>query len=784
MRITYRVFLVGGIPIAIAAAIAAVAWILLNEAERARDGAVLAGSTYRNLLVAMTARDEYVNAPPADRETFAERFRTYSTAARDDIEKLIVVARAPELRESATGANEALTRYVDSMADFMEATVRNDRLVEEMVARAALLVALTDEARERQRASNADIISTLRDRDAAFRRIRSLVNAAEELRSAVSATELRAAMLMISPPDARDDIRLKLGFDIGRFRNAAARLSEILAEYDPHAVAELQTLAQDYDTVITGIVEDDGPADGAAADSRLELEGSHISEWSDRIVKVKTSEQRALYEEIAQLVGYSVAANETERAAQNVAIEVLELGQRTTVALGERDPEATATILAESAPMPQIVASLPISPLIQSEMIDAIDQWREGLATATEGLRRQNERIADMDRAAVTMIDGARALNDLFTADADLIGKTIGNILIFGAAAGLLFGAVTGYFVARSITRPLLRVQQGMVALARDPQAGPIADADRADELGEMARAANFFVAEIGKREQDLRQAKERADTALEDLQRAQADLIQAEKLASLGQLVAGIAHEINTPVGIALTTGTQLEEEVRRFNATAESGQLKKSQLQKFVARMREGSRLLYVNLSRAAELVHSFKQVAADQASGERRRFQMHRWLEELMTSLGPALRKSRHEVTIECRDGLEVDTYPGALSQVLTNLVMNALTHAYGEDQSGHMTVAVSEPRRDTVRIVFSDDGRGINPADLNRVFDPFFTTGRSLGSTGLGLHIVYNLVTGLLQGKIDVESTPGQGTRFIIELPAAVEDVRAEPVRVEA
>jgi signal transduction histidine kinase len=780
MRITYRIFLVGGIPIAIAAAIAAVAWILLNEAERARSGAVIAGATYRNLLVAMTARDEYVNASPENREENAERFTTFATDARENLEELALVARAPALREATTAAGDALTRYVGSMGEFMIATLQNDRLVEEMGARARLLIALTDEARERQRSSNADIIQTLRNRDAAYRRTRRLVDAAEELRIAETEVELNTAMLLAAPLDQIERQRLLLGFDIGRFRNAADRLSQTLETEDPSTAIELKSLSTAYDKAVSALAKENAVIEGPL----LEENGKALVDWSDRLLKVKTTEQRALYEEIAQLVGYSIEANETERATQNVAIEVLKLGQRTAAALDQRDPETTATILIESVNLSQTVASLPISPLIQSEMIDAIDQWREGLGTATNVLRQQNERIADMDRAAVTMIDGARALNDLFTADAEKIGDTIRNILIFGAAAGLLFGAVTAYFVARSITRPLLRLQHAMVDLAADPLAGPVADAARADELGEMARSANFFVDEIGKRERDLRLAKERADEALAELQQTQAELIQAEKLASLGQIVAGVAHEINTPVGIALTTGTQLGEEVKRFSEIAETGQIKRSQLSHFIARMKEGAGLLFANLNRAAELVHSFKQVAADQASGERRRFDVRIWLDELMTSLGPALRKSRHTVAISCRDGLVLDTYPGTFAQVLTNLVMNAVTHAYDEGQSGRMTVTVTEPAAGLVRIVFTDDGKGIAPNEVGRVFDPFFTTRRGQGSTGLGLHIVYNLVTGTLQGRIDVESEPNVGTRFIIEIPETVAETTQEHAAVEA
>jgi signal transduction histidine kinase len=150
------------------------------------------------------------------------------------------------------------------------------------------------------------------------------------------------------------------------------------------------------------------------------------------------------------------------------------------------------------------------------------------------------------------------------------------------------------------------------------------------------------------------------------------------------------------------------------------------------------------------------------------------MDEWLQDLLTSLSPVLRKTGHTVAIECPPGVVVDTYPGALGQVLTNLLVNAVSHAYGEGQAGQLSIKVTEPSPDSLRIVFADDGKGIPPENIGKVFDPFFTTGRSKGSTGLGLHIVYNLVTSRLQGRIGLFSKLGRGTRFTIDIPKVATD----------
>jgi signal transduction histidine kinase len=778
MRITYRVWLVGGIPIAIAAAIAVTSWFLLKEAERAREGAVLAGSVYRNLLVAMATRDDYLQALPGDRAEHAVRFAEMAEQARADLAALERVAGDPTHRWAAVAARDAVGRYSQRMRQFMVVTTQNDHLAAEMRARVASLTTLTAQARERQRASNADVVASLTLKDRKLRAIRDIVERAHELRAQIAALSLHELQRNYGTNwDAIATADAELTRGLTQLRRTAGELAEMLKANDRAQVAdELLSSVGGYVMLVSepGDPTRPEPVEGP---QRVRA-GQQLSDWADRLLKVNSSEERALHEEVAQLVTYSVQANETEQATQNIVIETLKLGQRTATALAKLDPAAATGILDESGQLSATVDALPLSPLIQAEMMDAIDAWRARLTTAIEGLRNQNEMIADMDATASAMVDGARSLNETFAREAKRIDDFVRKILIVGASIGLLLGFYAAFFVARSITRPLNSLQQGMRELAQDPLAGPIIHSHRRDELGDMARAANFFVTEIGRREHALRRAKDQADSALAELRQTQADLIQSEKLASLGQLVAGVAHEINTPVGIALTTATALGDEVRKFGQLAVSGQVPKSKFVQFVDRMKEGSQLLFSNLTRAADLVHSFKQVAADQVSSERRTFEMATWAHELLTSLRPVLRRAGHGVTFECQPGLKVDTYPGALAQVLTNLCMNSVIHAFEPGQVGNLQLRIAETRAGDVRIVFADDGKGIPQDYLGKIFDPFFTTARSRGSTGLGLHIAFNLVTSKLQGRIEVASERGKGTRFTINIPAKVSELAPE------
>ena len=249
----------------------------------------------------------------------------------------------------------------------------------------------------------------------------------------------------------------------------------------------------------------------------------------------------------------------------------------------------------------------------------------------------------------------------------------------------------------------------------------------------------------------------------------AQQQLVLQEKMASLGQLVAGVAHEVNTPLGVALTACTHLEASTRTIESDMQRGALTRSAFNSYVSLAREGSEMISRNLERAANLVHSFKQISVDRSSDGHRQFYVHEFLQDLIRSLGSLWKQRPIEVTFDCPVELEMDGFPGALGQVLTILIQNALLHAFDEQQAGAIRIDVSGTDAGWITICCTDNGRGIAPDLRGKIFEPFFTTKRNQGGTGLGLHIAFNLITQKLGGKIEVESKLGEGSCFRIHLP---------------
>lgn len=262
---------------------------------------------------------------------------------------------------------------------------------------------------------------------------------------------------------------------------------------------------------------------------------------------------------------------------------------------------------------------------------------------------------------------------------------------------------------------------------------------------------------------------------ALDMLKRSQDELIHAEKLASLGSLVAGVAHELNTPIGNALVCASALSDMTSDFEAQYQRGELRRSALETYVRRCREGTELTQRSLHRASELVQSFKQVAVDQSSERKRTFMLDDMLHEVVDTLRPNIKGKPQTIRLDIASGLQMESYPGPLGQVVINLVMNALVHAFDEGDSGEVLLQTVACTDDSVRLVCSDNGKGIAPEHLPRIFDPFFTTRMGQGGSGLGLAIVHRLVTQVLKGELSVDSILGQGSRFTLSLPRVVNEL---------
>jgi PAS domain S-box-containing protein len=294
----------------------------------------------------------------------------------------------------------------------------------------------------------------------------------------------------------------------------------------------------------------------------------------------------------------------------------------------------------------------------------------------------------------------------------------------------------------------------------------PLLDAD-----GEIENIVTVAL-DIGERkrgELEMRKAKDAAEAALRNLRETQNSLIEAEKLAALGRLVAGVAHEVNNPVGISLTVASSLERKTALFTAEVERGDLRRSSLTDFLETSRDASSQLVANLNRAAELITSFKQVAADRNYSDQRSFDLGDLTEQVVMSLRPGLRKHNLTLNVDCQPNLMMNSYPGPYGQVLTNLFLNSVAHAFPDGRPGAVDIQVRESGKDNVEIVFSDNGCGMSLDVRRRAFDPFFTTRRDQGGTGLGLHIVYSIVTNRLGGRLDLDSEPGGGTRIQMILP---------------
>ena len=279
-----------------------------------------------------------------------------------------------------------------------------------------------------------------------------------------------------------------------------------------------------------------------------------------------------------------------------------------------------------------------------------------------------------------------------------------------------------------------------------------------------------FSLKELERQKNNVEEARNDLSRVVATLKQAQTNLQTSEKMASLGALVAGVAHELNTPIGNSLLTASALGDMVCDFERRVkQDGGLKRSALETHLNDAHKACDIMTKSLTRAADLITSFKQVAVDQASGQRRRFRLDEVLHDTLATYAAQLRRAGCTVTVDVPADLVFDSYPGSLSQVLSNLIGNALLHGFDGRDSGTLEIYARREGADLVMLQMKDNGIGMTDVVLHKIFDPFFTTKMGQGGSGLGMNIVYNIVTGVLKGSIRVESVPAEGTSVTLVLP---------------
>lgn len=375
---------------------------------------------------------------------------------------------------------------------------------------------------------------------------------------------------------------------------------------------------------------------------------------------------------------------------------------------------------------------------------------------------------------SVSLMYSLKAARQRSAADSQLLLTIIIFQLIFSLG-------VLSYFLRQRVVRPLTALEKAAGGIAGGDlrTAIPVLQNDEFGRLsrqleimrGSLEQAFTTLEERVKERTAELVDLNKELKGTLDKLQQAQGNLVQSEKLAALGALVAGVAHELNTPLGNGLTVASSLYDSTRQIHRQFSEG-ITRTELENYLSDMDEGSHLVVASLERASELVSGFKQVAVDRTSAQRREFKLAEMLAETKMTMSPLFKHTPYKIRIDVPEMILMNSYPGPLGQIITNLMNNALIHAFDDRDHGEIDI-VAQPSpiggEAGVRLTISDDGHGIPEENLSKIFDPFFTTKLGEGGNGLGMHIVHNIVTGVLGGNIDVESQLGKGTCFTISIP---------------
>ncbi len=275
----------------------------------------------------------------------------------------------------------------------------------------------------------------------------------------------------------------------------------------------------------------------------------------------------------------------------------------------------------------------------------------------------------------------------------------------------------------------------------------------------------------VTARTQELASTNTALNNSLQQLQLYQSELIEQQKMAALGQLVAGIAHEINTPIGVGVTAISMLMEQLKNLEKTYQQKKLTAKGMSNFLAESQDCSEMVFRNLCRAADLISTFKQVAVEQSNELQQQVCLSKVLEDILFTLTPKFKHKQYSVKLDCSDQIIVQINVAALQQVIINMVMNSLIHGFDQRDQGNILIEVTLQDKECVMVI-TDDGNGIPQAIVKTIYDPFVTTKRGQGGSGLGMHLVYNLVSVALHGRIVLDEQHRPGARFIISFPQGV------------
>lgn len=455
--------------------------------------------------------------------------------------------------------------------------------------------------------------------------------------------------------------------------------------------------------------------------------------------------------------------SETRVRAEKLA-DLLQAGM--TMPLWEMAPETGRPLVTAIAADPSVTL-ITVYDINNGVLLDYQRQTQSQVApiVITRPIARDNEYLGQV----VIRYSTSAAIDEAWRASV--------RLLTIIALQLLVSFILIGVWLSRRVLNPLetLRLSANRIAAGDLQSVVPVL---RSDEFGQLSARLDAMrnslaqsVARLEERVEErtfaLKAVNTRLQTTLDDLQRMQNLLVQSEKLASLGSLVAGVAHELNTPIGTGVTVVSTISDKCLELRRQIDQG-IRRSQLDAMIDDIETASTLAQKSLQRAARLIHDFKQVAVDQTSSRRREFEMHDMLREMMAAVRLRHKHTPVDIKVIAPPGIVMDSYPGTLEQVLTNLIDNAIIHGAEGRSDCVVTIAAARQGR-YATLTVTDNGNGIPAENLDRIFDPFFTTQLGKGGSGLGLSIVYGLVTGLLGGHIAVESIAGQGTTFALELP---------------